>query len=298
MKINKKTILLCICTLILTTGCGKEVQIGKSGDTKDEILSFYNERYFDSYMEKVNQDCLKEYLTKEEISESEEELNTAMEELETAYGDELEAAINYYTGETLDGYKTMYLNDLLQEKAALKYCENNEVDTDKCNEYITLYGYYAIREAREKANLKFKDEEMNKAYESYISTEDKSIKELEDEMNRVGKENIVDMTYEELTTKLANKESFIMVVTQTTCTYCKTFAPIINKVAGDKEIKVYELDLKKLTAKESEEFEKKFTVEGTPTTFFIKAGKTQTKMTQDGVVEEEELTKLFDQFLN
>lgn len=298
MKLNKKAILLCACTLLLTTGCGKEVQIGKSGDTKDDILNFYNERYFDSYMEKVNKDCLNEYLSEEEITKGEEELNTAMEELKTAYGDELEEAISYYTGETLEGYKTMYLNDILKEKAALKYCENNEINTDKCNENITLYGYYAIKEARKEANLKFNDEEMNKAYDSYISTEDEEIKKLEDEMNRVGKENIDDLSYEELTTKLNNKESFIMVVTQTTCGHCKTFAPIINEVAGEKGIKVYELDLLKLSPEESEEFSKKFTVDGTPTTFFIKSGKTQPKMTQDGEVEKEKLSELFDQFLS
>lgn len=94
------------------------------------------------------------------------------------------------------------------------------------------------------------------------------------------KNGIVSITGEELLTKLENKETFILVVTQDGCTHCEKYKPILNRVLTENNIYAYELDLRKVKQNESEEIEneiaKTFGTKaqgfGTPTTIFINDG--------------------------
>lgn len=81
-----------------------------------------------------------------------------------------------------------------------------------------------------------------------------------------------NLSYNELNTKLENKETFFFVVTQDGCSHCEDFLPVLKKVLNQYEVVGYNLNLTKMTEKEHEEFDKAFNVEGTPTTIFVKDG--------------------------
>lgn len=85
--------------------------------------------------------------------------------------------------------------------------------------------------------------------------------------------DIIELNYIEVKEKVINKESFILVITQTTCSHCATYKPKLKEVAKDYNINVYyiSLDLEKDADKRA--FLKEFNFNGaTPTTIFIKKG--------------------------
>ena len=81
-----------------------------------------------------------------------------------------------------------------------------------------------------------------------------------------------EIEYKEVIKKMKNDESFILVISQTTCTHCASFKPKIASIAKDHKLKVYYIDVDLLSDKENDEFKKYISFAGTPATVFIKNG--------------------------
>jgi predicted bacteriocin transport accessory protein len=88
------------------------------------------------------------------------------------------------------------------------------------------------------------------------------------------KGELISLNYEQLSKKIDNKDNFILVVSQSTCSHCATYKPKLKTIAKNYNIDIYYIDYDK----ETEEIEKKFlndyNLDGsTPITIFIKKGK-------------------------
>ena len=81
-----------------------------------------------------------------------------------------------------------------------------------------------------------------------------------------------NLSYEEFNKKLSNKDTFFFVVTQDGCSHCENFVPVLEKVLNENKVIGYNLNTSTLSKEQSDEFDEKFDVSGTPTTIFIKDG--------------------------
>ena len=78
-----------------------------------------------SFAEKYGEFKYNYYVTK--ISDAEKDTESTMQELEAAYGDQLEAAIQYYTNyNSVEEYKEYVYLSYLQEMAINDYCKKIE----------------------------------------------------------------------------------------------------------------------------------------------------------------------------
>ncbi len=88
--------------------------------------------------------------------------------------------------------------------------------------------------------------------------------------------NLIEIDGTEL---LKNKETFILVFTQTGCVHCSEYKPILNRVLTENNIKAYEINRNNLE-KEEETIKNKvnelFNINGTPMTLFINDGEEKT----------------------
>jgi len=83
---------------------------------------------------------------------------------------------------------------------------------------------------------------------------------------------LIKLTSEQVREKVENKEDFVLVVSQSTCSHCATYKPKVEIVAKEQGLNMYYIDFDK--EKDSNEFLKEFNLSGTtPTTIFIKDGK-------------------------
>lgn len=91
--------------------------------------------------------------------------------------------------------------------------------------------------------------------------------------------NLIEIDGTELLKKLENKETFILVFTQTGCVHCSEYKPILNRVLTENNIKAYEINRNNLE-KEEETIKNKvnelFNINGTPMTLFINDGEEKT----------------------
>ncbi len=97
-----------------------------------------------------------------------------------------------------------------------------------------------------------------------------SILIINNQTNKKG--NLISITYKEIQEKVNNKDSFILIVSQTTCSHCANFKPKVKTITKEYGIDVYYIDYD--IEKEQATFLKDFNLDGaTPTTLFIKDGK-------------------------
>ena len=104
------------------------------------------------------------------------------------------------------------------------------------------------------------------------------------------KEYLVEIKYDELLTKLDNKDSFVLLLSQTTCSHCKEFKPRLSSVARKYKLEVYYLETDLLDEETFNELKSKFWFSGTPTTIFITNGEEKTVATRiNGQTTEEKI---------
>lgn len=84
--------------------------------------------------------------------------------------------------------------------------------------------------------------------------------------------HLVEITYKELEEKVNNKETFILVLTQTNCSHCHEYKPVLKKVLHENNIYAYEVSTDKLTKEENSKLKDIANTSGTPTTVFIENG--------------------------
>ncbi len=96
-------------------------------------------------------------------------------------------------------------------------------------------------------------------------------------LNDEKKENeshLVELSLSELQEKVKNKETFILVFTQSECGHCANYKPKLQRVLSKHDLYAYEIVLDKLEKEEKSELRNIANTEdnGTPTTVFIKDG--------------------------
>lgn len=78
--------------------------------------------------------------------------------------------------------------------------------------------------------------------------------------------------YKELKDKITAKESFILYVHKTGCTYCESYEPVLKKALQDKKIEAYSINISSLSAAEENSLKEKIDLKGTPTLIYIEKG--------------------------
>ena len=88
------------------------------------------------------------------------------------------------------------------------------------------------------------------------------------------KGDLIEITYDEIQEKIDNKEDFIIILSQTTCSHCAEYKPTAKQVAKKNNIVIYYMDYDKYKKEIQKKILSDFKFDGgTPTTFFYKEGK-------------------------
>lgn len=101
-----------------------------------------------------------------------------------------------------------------------------------------------------------------------------------------------EINYKDCMKKINNKESFVLVITQTTCSHCATYKPKVEKIANDYRIKIYYMEVDLLDNTQRTAFSKIIHYDGTPTTVFFVDGEEKTAATRiNGDASSEKIIK-------
>ncbi|MCI8547383.1 MAG: thioredoxin family protein [Bacilli bacterium] len=95
--------------------------------------------------------------------------------------------------------------------------------------------------------------------------------------------------FKELEEKIKNKESFILLISQESCSHCEDYTPKIKKVLKNNNLEAYNLNITYVSEEDFNKFKEIFEFEGTPTTIFIKDGEEQKNTRLVGNVSEKKL---------
>ena len=88
------------------------------------------------------------------------------------------------------------------------------------------------------------------------------------------KGQLISLSYKEYTTKIKSKDSFVLVVSASTCSHCAEYKPKLIKIASKYNINIYYIDYDLETSEIQKEFLDNNKLNGsTPITLFIKNGK-------------------------
>lgn len=110
----------------------------------------------------------------------------------------------------------------------------------------------------------------------------------------LSKSYLKEIKYSEVIEKVDNKESFILLLSQTTCTHCMDFKPKLKNVANKYKITVYYLETDLLSEEEENILKEHFSFRGTPQTLFVVDGEEKTAATRiDGDVSEDKIISKF-----
>lgn len=80
--------------------------------------------------------------------------------------------------------------------------------------------------------------------------------------------------------KVANKEKFVLVVTQTGCSHCLAYLPVLEEVGEEYKLTFYAINMTDLSDEDKTEFNKLVRISGTPTTIFYTDGEEQSTTTR------------------
>ena len=85
-------------------------------------------------------------------------------------------------------------------------------------------------------------------------------------------DNVKNINISELKEKIDNKDSFILVITQDTCSHCKSYLPVINDIGKTYNVTFYDISQTNLSEEDSTYLRNIANISGTPTTIFINEG--------------------------
>ncbi len=93
-------------------------------------------------------------------------------------------------------------------------------------------------------------------------------------INTPPKGNLKELKYKDIIEKTKNKESFVLVISRTTCSHCIDYKPKLKKIANNYNKNFYYIDYDLETKKNQKKLFDKLDLDGsTPITIFIKKGK-------------------------
>ena len=83
----------------------------------------------------------------------------------------------------------------------------------------------------------------------------------------------IEINYKTLVKKIEKKKDFVLFIGSEQCSHCQKYKKTINRVVEDYKIKVYYIDIIKLSEEENAYISAHFPYSGTPATLVIKEGK-------------------------
>lgn len=83
---------------------------------------------------------------------------------------------------------------------------------------------------------------------------------------------LIELSYKELEEKIKNKDSFMLIYTQSTCSHCHQFKPVLKKTLAKQNFYGYEIVIDKLETSDRAKLNDIANVNNTPTIVFIKDG--------------------------
>ena len=96
----------------------------------------------------------------------------------------------------------------------------------------------------------------------------------------LSKDYLIELKYNEVMEKVNNKESFVLLFSQTTCSHCAQYKPKLSKVAKEYKVKIYYLEVDLLSEKQEKKLKEHFSYNSTPVTLFINDGDEVTAATR------------------
>lgn len=84
--------------------------------------------------------------------------------------------------------------------------------------------------------------------------------------------NLTEITTTELENKINNKDTFVLVISQTGCSHCEQYLPELNRTLKEVNLTAFVVNLTNLSNEEATTLNKYVNVSGTPTTIFYHEG--------------------------
>lgn len=85
-----------------------------------------------------------------------------------------------------------------------------------------------------------------------------------------------ELKYNEIIEKIENKDDFVLLISQTTCTHCISYKPKLEEVANEYKINIYYIEVDLLNDEERDKFSSYINYSSTPVTAFLKNGEEST----------------------
>lgn len=104
---------------------------------------------------------------------------------------------------------------------------------------------------------------------------------------------LINISYDDLSEKIRNKESFVLYVGSSECSHCAEFKPILEKVVNKYNLDVYYINMANISAAKYNAVMKKVDGKGTPITVYIKDGKTESSPRIEGESDYETIVEFF-----
>ena len=86
------------------------------------------------------------------------------------------------------------------------------------------------------------------------------------------KGDLVVVSSEEVLNKIDDGNTFVFIITQTNCSHCKQYEPIIAELCVEESIKVYQIVADKDDSDALDTLMERYEIEYTPTTFVVVEG--------------------------
>ena len=103
---------------------------------------------------------------------------------------------------------------------------------------------------------------------------------------------VYEINMQQLEEKINNKDTFILVMTQTGCVHCQSYLPTIKKVSREYGVTFYVLNRAKLSKEEYNRLKEIANISGTPVTIFIVDGEEKTVLNRlTGSIEKSRLVE-------
>ena len=88
----------------------------------------------------------------------------------------------------------------------------------------------------------------------------------------LSKSYFIEIKHNEVIDKVKNKDSFVLLISQTTCSHCASYKPKLEDVANEYKLEIYYIDVDLLSSDEYNELKSYINFSSTPDTVFIKDG--------------------------
>ena len=83
---------------------------------------------------------------------------------------------------------------------------------------------------------------------------------------------IHELTFNELESKLNKQDSFVLIITQTGCSHCEAYLPVVQNVSNKYKVDFYVLNRTNISDEERTKLKNIANISGTPTTLFYTSG--------------------------